>query len=115
MTFGAHTEMMEFGGLLTQHVEHELQSNGYVITPYEDTAWELHLTTCTESYYTLPENAQTGEKIIERSAELFLSHLLEEPGYYDLVGVGFVLGLGEGTAQYNPPDNCGRLMIKTSP
>ncbi len=114
MIFDADTKIMEFGGLLTQHVEHELKSKGYAMIPYEDAAWESCPITRTETSYTLPENAQTREKIIEGSAEALLSQYLEEPGHYDLVGVGFVLGKGEA-AQYNPPDYWGRLMIKTSP
>ncbi len=115
MTSGAPSTETEFADLLAQRVEHELQSKGYATIPYEDAAWELRTVRCVTTVMHLPENVQEEEKMGERIAEGFLScGCLENPGHYDLVSVGFALGLDEDQP-YNPVDNFVRVMIKTSP
>ncbi len=115
MTSGAPSTETEFAELLTQHIEHELKSKGYPTIPYEDIAWESHVATHSRIVCVLPDDAQTGETRVKVITGTLLRFGLEDPGHYDLVSVGFALGMDPRDAQYNPPDNWARLMIKTSP
>ncbi len=115
MSVDAPSTETEFGDLLTQCVEHELKAKGYATIPYEDAAWESRVATHGRIMCVLPDDAQTEETSIEEITDTLLRFGLEDPGHYDLVSVGFALGLDPRDAQYSPPDNWARLMIKTSP